>query len=86
MANHKSAAKRARQDVKKAAKNSQAKKAVRTYEKKLRVAIDAKDKDAAQTALVSYCSKLDKVAAKGIIHRNQASRKTSRLSAQVSAL
>lgn len=86
MANHKSAAKRARQDIKKAANNSQTKKAVRTQEKKLRVAIDAKDKSAAQTELVSYCSKLDKAASKGAIHRNQAARKTSRLSSAVSAI
>lgn len=86
MANHKSAAKRARQDEKKAARNSQTKKAVRTQEKKLRVAIDAKDKAAAETELVKYCSKLDKAASKGALHRNNAARKTSRLSAQVSAL
>lgn len=86
MANHKSAAKRARQTITKTARNSQTKKTVRTFEKKLRTAIDAKDKETAQKALVEYCSKLDKAAAKGIIHRNNAARKTSRLSSQVSAI
>ena len=86
MANHKSAAKRAKQDVKKAERNSRTKKTVRTFEKKLRTAISENDKSAAETLLVSYTSKLDKAASKGVIHRNQVSRKTSRLMKQVSAL
>ncbi|MFK8138682.1 MAG: 30S ribosomal protein S20 [Bdellovibrionales bacterium] len=86
MANHKSAAKRARQNVNKRARNLATKKTVRTFEKSLREAIAGKDKPAAEKALVAYCSKLDKAASKGIVARNTASRKTARLSKQVSAI
>jgi small subunit ribosomal protein S20 len=59
---------------------------VRTFEKKLRAAIASKDKAAAQTLLLETASKIDKAATKGVFHRRTASRKISRLSAQVHAL
>ena len=86
MANHKSAAKRARQEERRTARNSRTKGSVRTAEKKLRTAISKKDSAGAQKLLVSFMSKVDKAAKKGIYHARTAARKVSRLSSQVSAL
>lgn len=86
MANHKSAAKRARQSVKKAVRNSATKGGVRTFEKKLRTAITTKNKDDAATALKEFSSKIAKAAQKGVIRAQTAARKISRLSIQVSKI
>ncbi|MCB0414692.1 MAG: 30S ribosomal protein S20 [Bdellovibrionales bacterium] len=80
MANHKSAAKRARQSLKIQARKGQAKSTVRTFEKKLRKAVETKDSKLAQELLVAYSSKMGKAAQKGIFHANNAARKISRLS------
>lgn len=79
MANHKSAAKRAKQTISKTAHNSRIKKTVRTFEKKLRKAIEAKETDQAQTLFREFSSKIAKAAEKGIMHRNMASRKIGQL-------
>ena len=86
MANHKSAKKRARQTIRKAARNSQTRKAVRTFEKKLRLAIDGKKLDEVKSLLVAYESKIAKAAQKGLYHAKTASRKVSRLARQVAGL
>lgn len=86
MATHKSSEKRARQDVKKQAQNQKTLNSVRTFEKKLRTAIASKDAKVAQDSLKNFASKIDKAASKGVIPSKTASRKISRVSAQVSAL
>lgn len=86
MATHKSAEKRARQTVKRAARNKQALGTVRTTEKKLRTALAAGDKTTAQETLKLYMSKAAKAAAKGVIKAQAASRKIAQLSAHVSRL
>jgi len=86
LANHKSAAKRARQDIKKSARKLSTKKGVRTSEKTLREAIAVKDSSSAKQALVSFSSKIDKAASKGIYHAKTAARKVSRLASQVAKL
>jgi small subunit ribosomal protein S20 len=86
LANHKSAKKRARQTIRKAARNSQSRKAVRTFEKKLRTALDEKNADLAKTLMVAYESKIGKAAQKGLYHAKTASRKVSRLAQQVAGL
>lgn len=86
MANHKSAAKRARQTEKKNARNSRTKKTIRTIEKKLRTAISSKNTDEANSFLREFATKIDKAAQKGILHVNNASRKVGRLAKQVGAL
>ena len=86
MANHKSAAKRARQSVRKAAFNSRTKSTVRTFEKKLRKLITDGKKQEAQQLLVVFSSRIDKAAKKGVVPSGTASRKVSRLSKQVFAL
>ena len=86
MANHKSAAKRARQTVNKRARNSGTKKSVRTVEKSLRAAIDKKDKKEAMTFLKKFESLVQKAAQKGILHSNNASRRVSRIAKRVTSL
>lgn len=83
LANHKSAAKRARQTVRKTEVNNSRCKSVRTFEKKLRSAIANKEGDQAQALLKTFSSKIDKAAKTGVITRQTASRKISRLSSQV---
>lgn len=83
MAQHKSAAKRARQSTRKNAVNTARKSLVRTGEKTLLKAIKDKDAKAAQTLLSTYMSKMMKAAQKGAFSKSTASRKIARLSAQV---
>ncbi|MGE3974971.1 MAG: 30S ribosomal protein S20 [Bdellovibrionales bacterium] len=86
MANHKSAAKRAKQSLVKAASNTATLSSVRTWERKLRKAMDTKNVKEARELLGTVMSKLDKAAKKGVIHTRNASRKISRLSSRLSAL
>ena len=86
MANHKSAAKRARQTIKKNALNTRTKAGVRTIEKKVRTAVSAGDKETALKALIAFSSRVDKAAKKGLFHKNTASRKVSRLSSLINTL
>jgi small subunit ribosomal protein S20 len=83
LAQHKSAAKRARQAVKKNAVNTARKSVVRTAEKALASALKNKDVKAAQTLLSAYVSKIMKAAQKGVFSKATASRKVGRLTAQV---
>jgi small subunit ribosomal protein S20 len=75
MANLKSSKKDLRRTAKRRAVNVSAKSALKTYVKKVRNASGA---DAAQTALTTAVSALDKAAQRGIIHKNQAARRKSR--------
>ena len=86
MANIKSAAKRARQSLKRNTRNHSRKNRVRTYEKQLRKAIAQKKSDEAKNLLVTFSSEMDKAAKKGAFHPNKAARKISRLSSQVQQL
>lgn len=83
MAQHKSAAKRARQSVKKNAVNTARKSKVRTGEKTLLKAIKDKDTTAVKNLLSKYTSTMMKAAQKGVFTKQTASRKIARLSAQV---
>ena len=83
MANHASAEKRARQNEKRRMINRTRKGEMRTAIKGVLAAVDANDADAANTALKSAASLIDRAGQKGIIHRNQASRRVSRLTAKV---
>ena len=78
MATHKSAEKRARQDVRRNARNSQTKAAVRTVEKKVRTILGS-DKKAAPEALKELNSKFSKAVSKGAMHKKTAARRMSRL-------
>ena len=58
----------------------------RTYIKKVISALDAGDAQAAQAALNAAVPVIDRIADKGIIHKNKAARHKSRLNAKVKAL
>ena len=86
MANSPQAKKRARQAEKRRAHNASLRSLVRTNIKKVVAAIDAGDAEQAQAAYSAAVPVIDRMADKGIIHKNKAARHKSRLSAQVKAL
>jgi small subunit ribosomal protein S20 len=79
----KSALKANRQNVKRRENNRQMRSKLRTALKAIRASLDAKDVDGAQSALSKTVSIVDKMATKGIIHRNTAGRYKSRLAARL---
>jgi small subunit ribosomal protein S20 len=79
----KSALKANRQNVKRREHNRQMRSKLRTSLKAIRASLDAKDLDGAKAALNQTVSLVDKMATKGIIHRNTAGRYKSRLSARL---
>jgi small subunit ribosomal protein S20 len=81
----KSALKANRQNIKRRENNRQMRSRLRTALKSIRASLDAKDLDGAKTALSRTISIVDKMATKGIIHRNTAGRYKSRLSARLKA-
>lgn len=83
MANTKQAKKRARQSEKRRRHNIGLRSMVRTYVKKVIAAIETGDKAAAQQAFLEAQPVIDRIADKGIIHKNKAARHKSRLSAQI---
>ncbi|MFL6562998.1 MAG: 30S ribosomal protein S20 [Bacillus sp. (in: firmicutes)] len=86
MPNIKSAIKRVKTSEARNAQNTTVKSATRTAVKKAEAAITLNDATAAKEALVTASSKLDKAAAKGLIHKNAAARKKSRLMKKTNAL
>ena len=80
----KSALKANRQNVKRREHNRQMRTKLRSALKAIRVSLDAKDLTAAKAALNQTVSIVDKMATKGIIHRNTAGRYKSRLSSRMS--
>ena len=85
MASHASALKAHRQTLKNREHNRQFRSRLRTALKNVRAAIDGNDKAAAKTALRQVTSLIDKLASKGIIHKNAAGRYKSRLTTRLSA-
>jgi small subunit ribosomal protein S20 len=81
---NKSALKANRQNIKRREHNRALRAKLRTGLKSIRKSLDAKDIDGAKTALRTLQSLVDKMATKGIIHRNTASRYKSRLAARIS--
>jgi small subunit ribosomal protein S20 len=86
VANIKSAIKRIRQTEKQTLRNKEIKSRLRTFCKRVLTTIESGDAVAAQAALKDAISELAISARKGIIHPNQASRRTKRLSARVKQL
>ena len=86
MANHKSALKRARQNEVKRVRNKGYKTRVKKAVKEVRTALADDSVDQAKKSLVKTVSIIQKAASKGVIHRNQASRKISRLATQINQL
>jgi len=86
MANIKSARKRARQAVKLRAHNMSMRTIARSAIKDVKKAIASGDKKAAAAALVKSQAAIDRVAAKGVLHRNAAARNKSRLAHAIKAM
>lgn len=86
MANTNQARKRARQALKRRDMNFALRTEFRTAIKKVLKAVLAGDKKEAQTQFVSSQSVIDKIARKGIFHKNKAARHKSRLSAKIKAM
>ncbi len=83
MANTSSAKKAARKIVARTEVNRDRRGRVRTYVKKVEEAIAAGNKDAAIAAFKVAEPEIMRAASKGVVHKNTASRKVSRLSARV---
>jgi small subunit ribosomal protein S20 len=86
MANTTSAKKAARKIAARSEINRNRRGRLRTYVRKVEEALASGNKDAAATALKQAEPEIMRAATKGILHKNTASRKVSRLSARVKAL
>ncbi len=86
MANIASAKKRARQAEKLRLHNATQRSMLRTHIKKITNAIEANDKETAQSAYKAAVPVIDAMVSKGIIHKNKAARHKSRLNNHVRAL
>ncbi|MEX0808489.1 MAG: 30S ribosomal protein S20 [Dongiaceae bacterium] len=86
MAHHKSAKKRIRQTARRTDVNDARTSRVRTFVKKVETAIASGDKTTASAALRAAEPELQRGVTKGVLHRNAASRKISRLSKRIKAL
>jgi small subunit ribosomal protein S20 len=86
MAHHKSAKKRIRRNARRAEINRSRVSRIRTFVKKVELAITTGDKPAAETALRAAQPELHRGVNKGVLHRNTAARKLSRLSARIKAI
>ena len=78
-----SAIKRIRQSAKHELRNQSMETRIKTYVKRLEAAIPAKNKDDIEKILRATIKVISSAASKGIIHRNTASRKISRITKQV---
>ncbi len=79
MPNTKSAMKRVKTNLKRAERNKSVKSVLKTSITRFQEALDSNNMEAAKTALVRACKVIDKAVVHGVIHKNNASRKKSRL-------
>ncbi|MEH6580953.1 MAG: 30S ribosomal protein S20 [Halioglobus sp.] len=86
MANSPQAKKRARQSEKRRTHNASLRSLVRTVIKKVNAAVSTGDIEQAKAAYNTAVPVIDRMADKGILHKNKAARHKSRLNAQVKAL
>jgi small subunit ribosomal protein S20 len=86
VANHKSAVKRHRQSLERAARNRTARTRVKNAVKAVRAAVQNKDKAGAVNLMSAAASVLAKAAGRKAIHRRKAARKLSRLAKAVNAI
>ncbi len=86
MRKNKSAIKKAIQAEKKRLRNSHVKSTMKTYVKKVTAATDGKEKGSLETSFREAISYINKAASKGVIHKNTAARKVSRLSRKTQGL
>ena len=86
MATHDSAIKRARQNEKRRQRNLHVKTTVKSSIKRVRMAVDEKNLEAAQKALQEAIPLIMRARSKGVYHRKNSARKISRLAQQVNTL
>jgi small subunit ribosomal protein S20 len=86
LAIHLSAIKRAIQNEKRRLRNLQIKSTVKSFTKKVRAAIEKKDVEGAQKALLKAIPLIQKARSKGVFHKNTSARKISRLTREINAL
>ncbi len=86
MANIQSAKKRARQNVRRRAQNMTMRSRLRTAIRKVLLAVQKGDKEAAQASFKEAVPEIDRMVTKGIIRKNRAAQYKSRLNARVKAL
>jgi len=86
MANTAQAKKRARQAAQQRLQGMAQRSEYRTAVKKVRKAIEAGDKTAAQAMFLASVSAMDSLADKRVVHKNKAARQKSRLSAAIKAM
>lgn len=86
MANIASAKKRARQTIKRTERNKARRSRIRTFVRKVEEALEGGDKAAAATAFAQAMPELHRGVSKGVLHKNTASRKISRLAAAINKL
>lgn len=86
MATHRSAEKRNRQNEKRRMRNTSIKTHVKTKVKAVLKSVKDKDIEGAKSALTSVIPVIDKASVKGVLHKNTASRKISRLTKKVNTL
>ena len=86
MANHKSAEKRIRRNERRRVINGDRMSRIRTYVKKVFVAIESGDKAAAETAYKTAQPEIMRGVSKGLIHKNTAARQMSRLSQKIKSI
>ena len=79
MPNHKSAKKRVRQTEKRRLRNRAVMATTRTFIKQARAAIDSGNAESVRETLPRAIKAIDSATSKGVMHRNQAARKISRL-------
>ena len=86
MANIKSQKKRILTNEKARQRNNAVKSELKTAIRAVNTAVEATDKEAAATALVTASRKLDKAVSKGVLHKNNAANRKSAISKKVNAL
>ena len=86
MAHHHSAKKRIRRTARRTAINRARVSRIRTYVKRVELAIAGGDRDAAQAALKAAQPQLSRGVRVGVLHRNTVARKLSRLSSRIKAM
>ena len=86
MPHHKDAIKRLKQNEKRRARNRHYRSRMRNQIKRVRAAVDEGNVDQAQAEMKTAMSVIHRVASKGIIHKNQAARRISRLNKAVKKL
>ena len=86
LANTKSAKKRIRQNSRRRVRNARIRTRARSSVRAARQAVEGSDRNAGEVAVKSAIQELDRAASKGVLHRNNAARRKSRLQKQLAKM